>query len=173
MNKQQLEKVLRSKFTAKGLDHPRYAIVIPIVFEEKDPFLLIEVRAENISQAGDPCFPGGKIEPGELPDEAASREMKEELGIFVDPADFLGQLPTVRTRLGSNSNVYVCMITPDESARVVINNAEVAVLLRVPISFFLGDPNAYSYLVEGHTIWGMTAGAIRHLCAVWRQMEQD
>lgn len=168
MDRIQLETTLRGVLTAKGLENPRYAVVVPIVYDEKDPYLLIEVRAEGIFQAGDPCFPGGKIEPGESPDEAAAREMEEELGIRVDAKDFLGQLPTVHTPLGSRANVYVCMITPEEAAGAVTNPAEVAVLLRVPISFFLQDPNAYSYPVDGHNIWGMTAGAIRHLCAVWK-----
>lgn len=164
MNRIDFEAKLKKALTATGLPNPKFAVVLPLVYDEKDPELLIEVRAEGISQAGDPCFPGGKIDPGESPDQAASRELKEELGIHVPPERFLGQLPTVRTRLGSNSDVFVCTISKEEAARVQTNPAEVSVLLHVPLSFFLSSPNAYSYPVDGHIIWGMTAGAIRHFC---------
>ena len=37
--------------------------------------VLFEVRAAGISQPGEVCFPGGRIEPGETPEEAALREV--------------------------------------------------------------------------------------------------
>ncbi len=37
------------------------------------------------------------------------------------------------------------------------------------MDFFLERPNAASYPFGGHEIWGMTAGAIRHLCAAWKR----
>jgi 8-oxo-dGTP diphosphatase len=38
-------------------------------------------------------FPGGKVEPGESDLAALVRECREELGVEVSPADFLGEVP--------------------------------------------------------------------------------
>lgn len=172
LSQHQMERALRTVLTAQGLSHPRYAVVLPVVFAPDCAELLIEVRAAGISQAGDPCFPGGKIEPGETPAEAAARELAEELGIHVSPDRFLGQLPTVQTYLGRKTNAFVCMVTPEEAAGGNPNRTEVAALMQVPLGIFLSRPNAASYFVGGNTIWGMTAGAIHHFCAAWLRAEQ-
>lgn len=65
---------LRQALCFKGLEHPTYAVLVPLVYSEAGAELLIEVRAAGISQAGDPCFPGGRIERGESPIQAAIRE---------------------------------------------------------------------------------------------------
>lgn len=165
----QLEQALRTVLTAQGLEHPSYAVVLPLVFGVDDISLLVEVRAAGISQAGDPCFPGGRIEPGETPQQAAVRELEEELGIQITPKRLLGQLPTVQTYLGSRTDIFVCLLSAAEAEGARLNQAEVAKLLQVPLARFLSSPADTSFTVDGHTIWGMTAGAIRHLCAAWNR----
>ena len=165
----QIEQALRPVLTARGLDQPAFAVVIPVVCAAGGVYLLLEVRAAGISQAGDPCFPGGKIEPGEAPAQAAARELHEELGILADPKGFLGQLPTVQTYLGRNTDVFVCTVSEQSAAAVRTSPSEVAEVLRVPLAFFLKTPAASSFPFGGHNIWGMTAGAIRHFCAAWEK----
>ena len=163
---------LRGVLTAQGLEKPRFAVVLPLEWNAQGGHLLVEVRASGIPQAGDPCFPGGGIEEGESPAQAASREMEEELGIVVPPARFLGQLPTVKTYLGSLTDVFVCTVSPEQTARIRRNPAEVYKLLRVPLDYVLERPDASVFPYEGESIWGMTAGVIRSFCSAWRAAEQ-
>lgn len=49
---------------------------------KQNPKVLLLKRADGGPKAGTWCFPGGKIEPGETPREAAIRETQEEAGSF-------------------------------------------------------------------------------------------
>lgn len=58
-------------------------LVAAVALVDVDGRVLIARRPEGKSMAGLWEFPGGKVEPGELPEEALIRELKEELGIDV------------------------------------------------------------------------------------------
>lgn len=51
--------------------------------------ILLQKRPEGKQMAGLWEFPGGKVEPGESPEIALVRELKEELGLDVDSADLI------------------------------------------------------------------------------------
>lgn len=159
--------VLRQSLHFKGLEHPTYVVLVPLVYNEEGIELLIEVRAAGISQAGDPCFPGGRIERGESPAQAAIREMVEELGIAVGIEQVLGQLPTVHTMLGGKTDLFVCMISAEQLVEMKPNPTEVSEVLRIPLTFFLERASESRFHVSGHVIWGMTAGAIQNLCGIF------
>ena len=66
------------------------ATLLPVVAAallRADGCVLVQQRPAEKGHAGLWEFPGGKLEPGELPEAALVRELHEELGIVVDPAD--------------------------------------------------------------------------------------
>ncbi|MDR6832608.1 8-oxo-dGTP diphosphatase [Sphingopyxis sp. BE259] len=61
-------------------------VVVAAALVDRDGRLLVQQRPDGLSMAGLWEFPGGKIEPGETPEEALIRELGEELAIDVDQA---------------------------------------------------------------------------------------
>lgn len=61
-------------------------LVVAVALVDADNRVLIAQRPEGKSLAGLWEFPGGKLEPGERPEESLIRELKEELGIDVKEA---------------------------------------------------------------------------------------
>lgn len=61
-------------------------LVVAVALIDPDGRVLIAQRPPGKAMAGLWEFPGGKIEPGETPETALIRELKEELGITVKPA---------------------------------------------------------------------------------------
>jgi 8-oxo-dGTP diphosphatase len=61
-------------------------VVVAAALVDRDGRLLVQQRPEGLSMAGLWEFPGGKIEPGETPEQALVRELAEELAIDVEQA---------------------------------------------------------------------------------------
>jgi 8-oxo-dGTP diphosphatase len=64
----------------------KLALVVAVALVDADSRVLIAQRPEGKQLAGLWEFPGGKVEPGERPEETLIREMREELGIEVKEA---------------------------------------------------------------------------------------
>ena len=58
-------------------------LVAAVALVDADGRILLAQRPEGKSMAGLWEFPGGKVEPGERPEETLIRELHEELGIEV------------------------------------------------------------------------------------------
>lgn len=64
-------------------------MVVAAALVDADGRVLLQQRAPGRQMAGLWEFPGGKVEPGETPEPALARELKEELGIDVAEAQLV------------------------------------------------------------------------------------
>ena len=72
----------------------RFALSTVIYAERPDGTILLMKRAEGSAMAGQYFMPGGLVDPGETPYEAAARELKEESGLeFSGPMTMVGCYP--------------------------------------------------------------------------------
>jgi len=67
-------------------DPLKTVLVVAVALVDAEGRVLIAQRPEGKQLAGLWEFPGGKVEPGERPEAALIRELKEELGIDVKEA---------------------------------------------------------------------------------------
>ena len=104
---------------------------------EQAGFILTTRAAGLSSHAGQRAFPGGRIDADETPEQAALRELEEEVGLRLGFDCVLGRLDDYATRSG-----YV--ITPvvvwgGSGARLRRNPQEVERVHRIPLRELLRD----------------------------------
>ena len=121
----------RREHAAEGLRPAAVALAL-LPDEEGRPCFLITRRASGLrSHGGQWALPGGRLDEGESPEDAALRELDEEVGLRLGPEAILGLLDDYPTRSG-----YV--ITPvvawaGAEAGLEANPNEVAAVYRVPL----------------------------------------
>ena len=77
------------------------------------------------------ALPGGRVDAGESPLEAAMREAQEEVGLRLTTDDLLGQLDDYPTRSGYVISPFVFWLSSD--LELVANPSEVASVHRISI----------------------------------------
>ncbi len=73
----------------KVKEKPTWVMVVAAAIIDQDGRALMQQRPRGKHHAGLWEFPGGKVEPGEIPRSALVRELAEELKIVVDPAELV------------------------------------------------------------------------------------
>ena len=135
-------KIRTHKAKMLGFEQARQsAVCLPFVRGENGEWqILFEVRSSDLpEQPGDICLPGGMLEQGELPMEAALRELSEELLIPEDQAEVIGE-GDVLYQPSIIIHTFAVRLRNYQGTA----NEEVAEVFAVPLSFFLeNEPEVF------------------------------
>ena len=123
-----------------------YAVLCPLIDGADGLELLYEVRAAGIRQAGEVCFPGGRMEADETPLECALRETEEELSIPRACVTPLGRMDFICNQRGFLLHPVAGYVDAEGLRCLHASAAEVRETFTVPVSFFRSHaPEVYAY----------------------------
>lgn len=180
-----LQETLRSALEQAPTHAPasgdRLAAVLAPLVETPEPSLIFTVRSDALSRhAGEVSFPGGLVDEGESPADAARREAFEEIGLDPTLPRLVGALPPVHTYVSAIlviPFVGLLHLPPD----LFPAEAEIKEVVRVPLAQLASQeepmelPRAdgskwhgWSYPLEGHTVWGATGLMVHSFLEVLR-----
>lgn len=141
------------------------------------PFTL---RPQHLpDHAGQVCFPGGAVEPGESLEHAAIREFHEEVGADNVTPQIIGSLSPIYVHV-SNFRVDPFVAVCDRRPEFVPNPNEVDEILEVPLDHLLAPANLASherchdgltydaphFCWQSQRIWGATCLILGELVTV-------
>lgn len=98
---------------------------------EEAAFILTTRAATLSSHAGQRAYPGGRLDPGENAEQAALRELAEEVGLELEGDSILGRLDDYATRSGFVITPIV--VWADRDVDLVANPGEVDRIHRIPL----------------------------------------
>ena len=154
----------------------RRGAVLMLFGHERD--LLLTERAHDMrSHPGQVSFPGGSIDPGETPSQAALREAEEETGLRAAGVEVFAELPDLWLPPSNFQVTPVLGWWAEESPVGVVDPAEVHAVYRVPLEELLDPAHRVSarhpsgwvapaFLIGPRhdvVLWGFTAGIISRL----------
>jgi mutator protein MutT len=121
----------RAALDDDSLRRAAVAVTIAGDHEGRASFLITRRASKLKSHAGQWALPGGRIDPGETPEDAALRELREEVGFVRDPSQVLGLLDDYPSRSGYLITPVVVWGTA--SPELAPHESEVASVHLVPL----------------------------------------
>jgi 8-oxo-dGTP pyrophosphatase MutT (NUDIX family) len=166
------------------------ALVIPVYrSNDRELHIVMILRQPGGVHGGQVAFPGGKHDPeDETMLDTAIREVREELGLLIDRADVLAELPVVETRT-TGYRVFPYLARIEVPDRWQLAEREIAEIIDVKLSDLL-QPDAHdkriehvstwqqpqkvaSYQVGSHRLWGLSYRILHPVIPRLRQGEWD
>jgi 8-oxo-dGTP pyrophosphatase MutT (NUDIX family) len=165
-------------FPRREADRPELkqaAVAVCVTEHSGTAALLITRRAPRMrAHAGQLALPGGRLEPGETAARGALRELQEEVGLVLGPADVLGLLDDYVTRSGYVMTPVVCWA--GDVGEPVGAEAEVAAVHQVPLADldveprFIAIPESDAPVIQlplfGRYLHAPTAAIVHQFCQV-------
>ena len=121
-------------------------VLIPFVERDGRLCLLFELRSAGISQPGEVCFPGGRMEKGETPVQTAVREIGEELGIRPEDILYTHEYDTLIHIANMAVHTVIGEIRPEALDSIRPEEAEVSEWFTIPVDWLMeNEPYVYEY----------------------------
>jgi 8-oxo-dGTP pyrophosphatase MutT (NUDIX family) len=153
------------------------AVLVGLVERDEGLTVLLTRRSDTLRRhSGQVAFPGGRMEAGETPGDAALRESWEEVGLDHRFVRLIGLGDAHETGTAFSITPVVGFIRPGFELKAF--DAEVAEIFELPFAFLMDAANHqlrsmtaadgverrfYAMERDGRTVWGATAGMIRAL----------
>ena len=147
------------------------AVLITLLDGPHGAEVLLTKRSKELrNHSGEISFPGGRIDAGESPVEAALREAHEEVGLPTALVRVHGQLSHLSTVV-SRSYIVPIVGTVNERPELTPHDREVARILWVPLADLVHpatyreewwgtpplDRRMHFFELDDETVWGATA----------------
>ena len=147
-------------------DRRSAAVLIPIITDKNGNFdrLVYTLRSRHLKKhPSQISFPGGMIESGESPWQAALREAHEEIGLLPESVTPMGRIDDVTSPQGFHVQCYpgVCAefeakLNEQEVERLVIVDREELFDKSLHETQQMGNRNLHFFHFREGTVWGVT-----------------
>ncbi len=154
-------------------------VLVPLFVDDAGDTRMVLTRRDGQlrNHRGEVAFPGGRVDIGETPRQAALREAHEEVALPPDRVRIIGELEPLTTVVSSAAITPVVGVIEGTMPQLMPNPGEVDRVFDVSLRE-LTDPDCYReeiweyadgtfpvwfFEVEDDTVWGATGRMIRRL----------